>query len=200
MYNDVAVGVSQSIDTKECKVTGFRFLGDETVAGLSHLTVVRASFEAPTGDVFEREVVRLNDAVAMVPLHDDGTVSLVRQYRGPVDMELLEIPAGMCDVEGEAYEVAAQRELIEELGLRAESLECVYGYYTAPGFSDHFIRIFIAEGLVEVPMSRYGFEEDAMTVETIHIEDFPQLVSEGVFKDSKTVIGLQFAYQRFMNF
>ena len=61
--------------------------------------------------------------MSVVPLLDDGTVSLVRQYRAALDHDLLEIPAGMRDVEGEPPEVTADRELAEEVGLRAGRLE-----------------------------------------------------------------------------
>ena len=89
---------------------GFRHLHDAEIAQLARLRVVRASFEAPDGSRFERDVVRNQPVVAMVPVADDGTVWLVRQYRGPIDRELLEIPAGLCDVEGEAPEATAVRE------------------------------------------------------------------------------------------
>lgn len=101
-------------------MTGFRHVGDEPIADLARLRVVRGTFEGPDGERFHRDVVRNQEVVAMVPLHDDGTVTLVRQYRGPIDRELLEIPAGLCDVPGEAYEDGARRELVEEVGLAAD--------------------------------------------------------------------------------
>ena len=119
---------------------GFRHLEDREVAELARLRVVRASFEAPDGTTFERDVIRNLDVVAMVPVHPDGTVSLVRQYRGPIDAELLEIPAGLCDVPGEPPEQTAARELREELGLAAETLELAAAYYPVAGVAGQVVR------------------------------------------------------------
>ena len=83
-------------------MAGFRHLGDREVAAGYRIRLVRATFEAPDGSTFERDVVRDKRVVAVVPLLDDARhVLLVRQYRGPVDREMLEISAGLCDVEGE---------------------------------------------------------------------------------------------------
>jgi len=174
-------------------VTGFRHLGDEPVAELARLHVVRGAFEAPDGTTFHRDVIRNQDVVAMVPLHDDGTVTLVRQYRGPIDRELLEIPAGLCDVDDEADEDAARRELVEEVGLQADDLDLVARYHPAAGFSDQFVRLYVATGLHEVAADRQGPEEEAMTVERISLDDVPAMIADGRLGDSKTIIGLLLA-------
>ena len=67
----------------------------------------------------------------------------MRQYRGAVDGMVLEVPAGTCDVEGEALEATAHRELIEEAGLQAASMEFLMGTYNTPGVSDQLTRIFL---------------------------------------------------------
>lgn len=174
-------------------MTGFRHVGDEPVADLARLRVVRGTFEGPDGRRFQRDVIRNQEVVAMVPLHDDGTVTLVRQYRGPIDRELLEIPAGLCDVEGEDYETGARRELVEEVGLEADRLDLVASYHPAAGFSDQFVRLYIATGLHDVEASRQGPEEEAMTVERISLDDVPAMVADGRLGDSKTIIGLLLA-------
>lgn len=171
-------------------MTGFRHLGDEPVVELARLRVVRGSFEAPDGSHFQRDIVRNQEVVAMVPLHDDGTVTVVRQYRGPIDATLLEIPAGLCDVDGEPYEEAAARELVEEVGLVADRLELIARYHPAAGFSDQFVRLYLATGLHAVPDARQGPEEEHMTVERVALDDVPAMVADGRLGDSKTIIGL----------
>ena len=128
-------------------VGGFRHLGDEPIAELARLRVVRGRFEAPDGSTFERDVVRNEAVVAMVPILDDGRVLLVRQYRGPIDRWLLEIPAGLCDIAGEEPEATARRELVEEVGREAGVLELVASSHPAAGFSDQFVRISLATAL-----------------------------------------------------
>ena len=172
---------------------GFRHLHDAEIAQLARLRVVRASFEAPDGSRFERDVVRNQPVVAMVPVADDGTVWLVRQYRGPIDRELLEIPAGLCDVEGEASEATAVRELVEEVGLEAEHLQLIARFHPAAGFSDQFVRLYLATGLTEVGHDRQGPEESHMTVERVALDDVPGLIATGELIDSKTIIGLLLA-------
>jgi ADP-ribose pyrophosphatase len=172
---------------------GFRHLHDTEIAALARLRVVRATFEAPDGSRFERDVVRNNEVVAMVPLADDGTVWLVRQYRGPIDREILEIPAGLCDVEGEPPEATAARELVEEVGLEAGSLELMARFHPSAGFSDQYVRLYLATGLTEVPHDRQGPEETHMTVERVALDDVPALVASGELVDSKTIIGLLLA-------
>lgn len=174
-------------------MTGFRHLGDEVLFETPRMRVCRGTFEAPDGTTFTRDVVRNQEVVAVVPLHGDGTVTLVRQYRGPIDGDLLEIPAGLCDVDGEAYEAAARRELVEEAGLEATTLELVASYHPAAGFSDQFVRLYLAEGLTAVDDARQGPEEEAMTVERVALAEVPSMIADGRLADSKTIIGLLLA-------
>ena len=178
-------------------MTGFRHLGDREVATLDRLRVVRGTFEAPDGSTFERDVIRNQEVVGIIPVLDDGaTVLLVRQYRGPIDQDILEIPAGLCDVDGEASEATAQRELIEEVGRKAAALELVASYYPSAGFSDQFVRLYLATGLTEVPHDRQGPEERHMTVEEFALDGLDAAIADGTLADSKTLIGLLLARER----
>ncbi|MEZ5203956.1 MAG: NUDIX hydrolase [Acidimicrobiales bacterium] len=174
----------------------FRHLADREVATLARCTVVRASFEAPDGSTFERDVVRNQQVVAMVPVLDDGRVLLVRQYRGPVDRWLLEIPAGLCDVPGEDPLDTARRELTEEVGREAGRLELLASYFPAAGFSDQFVRLYLASALTEVPDSRQGIEEAHMTVEPFDLAGLDAAIADATIADSKTLIGLLMARDR----
>lgn len=179
------------------EVSGFRHLGDREVASLDRLRVVRGRFEAPDGSTFERDVVRNQAVAAIVPVLDDGaTVLLVRQYRGPIDRELLEIPAGLCDVDGEELEATARRELVEEVGREAGSMERVARYYPSAGFSDQVVTLYLATDLTEVPHDRQGPEESHMTIEEFALADLDDAIADGSLADSKTLIGLLIARDR----
>lgn len=172
-------------------MTGFRHLDDREVAQLDRLRVVRGRFEAPDGSTFERDVVRNQEVVAIVPVLADGdTVLLVRQYRGPIDRYLLEIPAGLCDVAGEEPEATARRELVEEVGRQAGRLELLASYFPAAGFSDQFVRLYLGTDLTEVPADRQGVEEQDMTVEEFPLARLDEAIASGALADSKTLIGL----------
>lgn len=149
---------------------------------------VRVRDEA--GHEFERDVLRHPGVVAVVPLHDDDTVTLVRQYRVAIDAELLEVPAGTRDVPGEPPEVTAGRELAEEAGLRADHLDELISYHVAPGLTDEAIVLYVARGLHQVPTDRHGPEEQAMTLERVPLEAAIAMVDDGRITDAKTIIGL----------
>ena len=106
--------------------------------------------QTPDGTEIDRQVVRHPGAVAVVPLLADGeTVILVRQYRAALDAQVLELPAGKLDVENEDLTVAAQRELVEEIGRRAGRFELLAEFLNSPGFTDERCWVFLARDLTE---------------------------------------------------
>jgi ADP-ribose pyrophosphatase len=154
---------------------------------------VRGEFEAPDGTRFTRDVVRHPGAVAVVPVTGRDTVLLVRQYRGAVDRELLEIPAGTRDVAGEPAETTARRELEEEVGVRAGRLSLLGTTLNSPGFCDEECHIYMAEQLEPGDPSRHGEEERYLEVVEVALADVEVLVATGEMVDAQTVIGLLLA-------
>ena len=168
----------------------------EDVAYDGWFTVVRGTFEGPSDETFEREYIKHRGAVAVVALDGDDVV-LVRQYRAAIDSLLLEIPAGLLDVDGEAPEDAARRELEEEAGLRVVGdLELLVRYQVGAGFSDHFVIVYLARRTEPCEHDRQSPEEAAMTVERVALADVPALIESGDITDSKTIIGLLLARGR----
>jgi len=159
-------------------------------------SVSRAALLDPAGEPFERSIIHHPGAVAIVPVDANRRVTLVRQYRAPVDRMVLEAPAGTCDVEGEALEATARRELEEEAGLLARSLEVLIGTFNTPGISDQRTTIFLATGLSPCPAQPSGIEEGYMTIETIALGDIESLVADGTLVDETTVLGLLLARAR----
>jgi ADP-ribose pyrophosphatase len=153
-------------------------------------TVDQVRYRAADGTEFDREVVRHPGAVAVVPLHADGTVTLVRQFRAALGAEMLELPAGLRDVAGEGDRGTAERELVEEAGLAADHLELLVTFHNSPGFCDESVSVFLATGLHDVDDDRQGIEEQHMTIERIPLEDALALVDDGLVTDAKTIIGL----------
>jgi ADP-ribose pyrophosphatase len=155
--------------------------------------VAVASFEAPDGELFERDIIRSPGAVGVVPLLFDGdvpTVVFVRQYRGPLDSYLLEIPAGMRDVPDELPELTAQRELVEEAGLSAGRLDHLTHYFSAAGMTDSDMHLYLATELTPVERDVHGPEETHMDVLRLPLADAVEMVLRGEISDAKTVIGL----------
>ena len=156
-------------------------------------SLVEAEFEGPGGATFTRAIVRYLGAVGVVPVHDDGTVSLVRQYRASAEGDVLEIPAGVRDIGGEDPLETAKRELAEEVGLAAATWELLTSYWVAIGFSDERFWCYLATGLSAVDKAPASHEEEHMTVERVALADVPALIASGEIEDAKTIIGLLLA-------
>jgi ADP-ribose pyrophosphatase len=160
----------------------------------SGFSTVRADrVRMPDGDLATREVVEHTDAVAVVPLADDGTVVLLRQYRHPVGEAVLEIPAGKLDVDGEAPVDAARRELLEETGLTADSLELLVTFANSSGWTDEQTTVYLARGLQEgeVPADFTATAEEAdMDIVRLPLEEALDAAQRGELTDAKTLIGL----------
>jgi len=171
-------------------VSQFRKVGERAVHQGSLISVAVGTFEAPDGTTFERDIVRHPGAVAIVPVDDDRSVYLVRQYRAAIDADLLEIPAGKRDVEGEPPEETARRELEEEVGMRAGRLEKLAEFFNSPGFCDEHSFVYLALDLDPCPRQAGSVEERHMSVMRVGLDEVPGLVRRGDIIDAKTIIGL----------
>ncbi len=172
----------------------FRKIDERPVFDSSFLHVAIGTFEAPGGERFERDFVHHPGAVVMVPVDDrTNEVIFVRQYRAPLGMELLEVPAGKRDVAGEPPEVTAARELVEETGMEAGRLELMGRFFNSPGFSDEQSLCYLATDLRAVPDARHGVEEQYMTVERHSLPTALELIRSGEITDAKTIVGLYWA-------
>ncbi len=176
---------------------GFHASRPEDAIFEGHLvTLARVHWRDPEGGEFEREVVHHPGAVAVVPLHPDGTVTLVRQFRAAVGRFLLEAPAGTRDVEGESPAATATRELAEEAGLQAGRLEHLVTFYNSPGFCDQETLVYLATELSPCPTDRGGVEERFMTTATVPLDDVEALAARGALADAQTLLGLLLARRR----
>jgi ADP-ribose pyrophosphatase len=137
------------------------------------------------GNVAEREVIRHKGAVVVLPLHEDGRVELVRQYRYPTDEAILELPAGKLDP-GEEPRTCADRELAEETGWRAVEIHELGSFFTTPGFSDEVLYSFIATPLVPAPEVARDPDEAIENV-TMTVEEALAGCRDGAIQDSKTL-------------
>jgi 8-oxo-dGTP pyrophosphatase MutT (NUDIX family) len=171
----------------------FRQVAEEQVFAAHLFSVARVELSDPEGQPFERFVVHHPGAVAVVAVSDEGSVTLVRQFRAAVGTDLLEIPAGTRDVDGEAPELTAQRELAEEAGLEASRVDLLVGTYNSPGYSDQRTLIYLATGLRPAPTGRTGVEERWMGTEVVALDDVDQLVADGTITDETTILGLLLA-------
>ena len=145
----------------------------------------------PSGAEAQREVVRHKGAVVVLPLHEDGRVELVRQYRYPPDEILLELPAGKLD-SGEKPGECARRELAEETGWRATEIHELGSFFTTPGFSDEILHAFVATGLAPAP-DVVPDPDEAIEIVTMTVDEALEACRDGRIRDSKTLAVLLLA-------
>ncbi len=149
--------------------------------------------QLPNGVTIDLETIRHPGAAAVVPMKDDGTVVLVRQFRHAAGGFIYEIPAGKLSP-GEDPLHCAARELEEEVGYRAASFELLSSIFTAPGFADEVIHVYKATGLIK---GRQQLDQD----EVLEIVEMPltaamEKIVDGTIRDGKTIVGLQAVYIR----
>lgn len=125
-----------------------------------------------------REFVDHPGAVAVLAIDDQERVLLIRQYRHPVRMRELELPAGLLDVEGENPLAAAQRELAEEADLQASEWSLLTDFFTSPGSNSEAIRVFLARGLSATPAFERTAEEADLELHWVSLDDAVDAVLE----------------------
>jgi ADP-ribose pyrophosphatase len=151
-----------------------------------HLTIEEVTL--PNGHVMPLEIVRHPGAAAVVAMDEQGNVTLIRQYRHAVGGYLWEIPAGKLEPD-ETPLTCATRELAEEVGLQAATLEPIGSIVTCPGFCDEVIHLFLATSLSRVPMQR-GVDEVIESVSAVPLASALAMIRTGAIRDSKTIAGL----------
>ena len=150
--------------------------------------------EIREGDVeYKREIVVHKGSAVIIPVFDDETVALVRQYRHAAGRHLLEICAGTLNA-GEDPELGAARELEEEIGVTAAKIDKLTEFYVSPGFLTEKMFVFLATELTE---TEQNLEEDELL--TIERHSFPALldmIRRGEIEDAKTMVAIMLAAER----
>lgn len=145
--------------------------------------------ELPNGETSTREIVLHNGAVAVCALTSDNKIVLVEQFRKPLDDTMLEIPAGKLEI-GEEREEAAKRELEEETGYKAKSLQLITDMYGSPGFTNEKISIYLATELL--PGEVHLDEDEFIEIHELSISEAQEKLLNNELNDAKTIIALQY--------
>jgi len=145
------------------------------------------------GETLRRVYLKHLSAVAVLAVDEQDQVLLINQYRHPVRMKLWEIPAGLLDVDGEPMLEGAQRELAEEADLQAQTWSTLLDFYTTPGANNEAIRIYLAEGLTEVPEAERHVreaEEAEITTAWLPLSEAVQAVLSGQIHNPSAANGI----------
>jgi len=149
--------------------------------------------QLPQGRVTKREIVEHSGCVAIVPIDADMNVLLVRQYRKPVEQVLLEIPAGGLE-EREEPEACARREMEEETGYGAGSMERLASFFTTPGFCDEEMHAFLATALT--PGKPHPEPDESIEVVRAPLAAVTGMIQRGEIRDAKSIACLLLTLER----
>lgn len=170
-------------------------VGSREVLGTGRVSsFVEEQIDTPSGDTITRQFITHPGAVAVVAWREDeDQIAVLRQYRHPVGMELVEIPAGLLDVDGEEWLLGAQRELAEEIELAAGRWDVLVDITTTPGSSEESLRIYLARDVRPAPRPD-GFvlegEEAHMTWEWVSRQDLVDEILAGRCQSPSLVSGV----------
>lgn len=146
----------------------------------------------PDGDLAVRDVLVHPGSVGVLVLDDEQRVLVLRQYRHPIGRRLWELPAGLLDYPGEDRLAAAQRELAEEAHLSADHWRILVDAYTSPGISDESVRIYLAQGVHELPGERAAgrHEEADLPTQWVPLTELLEGVLAGTLSNPLLVMGV----------
>jgi ADP-ribose pyrophosphatase len=152
--------------------------------------VSQVGIRLPNGRERQYDLVEHSDSIAIVPVDHAGRIYFVSQYRVGSESELLELPAGVMET-GETPLECAKREIREEIGMAAEEMQQLGGFYLAAGYANEYMTVFLAAGLYESPLDPDA--DEFLNISTMTIPEAYAFAREGKFHDGKTLAALLLA-------
>lgn len=144
----------------------------------------------PNGKEAKREIVRHDDAAAVIAFDEEERMLFVKQYRIAINQLSIEIPAGLMDLEDESALETAKRELEEETGYQAADWSFVTSFYSTPGFTDEYLEIYEAKNLIQVEHPLEQDEDETIELVKLTFEEAWEEYEKGLLRDSKSVFAL----------
>ena len=166
----------------------FEILGKDLVYHGTIIDFYKLKLRTPAGHEVSWDHIEHKGASAVLPIDDEGKVLTVTQYRGAIDDIMIEIPAGGRDSVEEDFAVCAARELEEETGFRAGSLEHLVDVHTAAAYTSEKIAVYVAKDLI--PSRQHLDEDEFINVEAYSVEELKQMIYDCKIQDAKTICGI----------
>lgn len=165
----------------------FRVEAEREIYQARIIRLVARDLVLPNGRRTTFTVVEHPGAVAIVPVHDNGDVVLLRQFRPTIGQEIFEIPAGTIE-KGEAPLATAKREIVEETGLAAKKWTKIAEFFTAPGFCTEYMHVYVARGLTA--KTAPGDADEILHPVRMSLKEAIQLIDRKRIRDAKSIAGL----------
>ena len=157
------------------------------------IRLVERKLVLPNGRRTTFHIVEHPGAVAIVPVHANGDVVLLKQFRPTIGMEIYEIPAGTIE-KGEKPLATAKREIVEETGFKATRWDKIADFYTAPGFCDERMHVYVARDLM--PAKADGDDDEILKPVRMTIDAALKLIRTRRIRDAKSIAGLMLYHGR----
>lgn len=151
------------------------------------ISVRSDTFKDEKGKEFRYDIVMHPGAVVMIPIHKDGRIHFVKQWRRAIQDILIELPAGTLEKNEEPL-YSAQRELQEEIGYKARRMTNLGGFFTAPGFCNEYLHLFLAEDLIESFLTCDDSEHIDHCI--LSLQEALDWIEKGRINDAKTICGI----------
>lgn len=165
-------------------------IGSKEIFKGNIINVEQLTVELPNGKRATRDMIKHPGASVIIPITDKNEIYMVRQFRKAIERESLELPAGKLDPGETPYE-CAKRELKEETGLDAESIDFLISIHSTPGFCNEVLHIFTAKGLIEG--NSCTDPDEFLNCEKFEISQLLKMIYDHKITDSKTIVGILMA-------
>lgn len=158
--------------------------------------IIQKEYEGPDGK-YARDCVEPGNASIILPINEKNEIIFIKQYRASIESVALELPAGRIE-ENENPKDTAQRELEEETGIKANSIEFLTSCYPSAGYTNEKIYIYLAKDF------SYGNQhlddtEEILSIEKIHVEDCVKLILENKIDHASVIIAVLTYYYKYYN-
>jgi ADP-ribose pyrophosphatase len=151
-------------------------------------SIYEENVSLPDGKSVKQSWIDHKPTVAIIPVNNEGKILLISQYRAAAKQNLLEIPAGTMDGEGESPLVCAGRELAEETGFKAKTLIKIFEGFLLPGYCNEYMYFFLAKDLYYEPLA--ADDDEFIEVLPTAFAETKELLRDGKIIDAKTALGL----------
>ena len=174
-----------------------KLLSEEIKFEGPRFTVKRKKYEREDGLIYIRDCVEPGDAVVILPVTENNEVIFIKEEREVIGRISMGLPAGMIDKDENPADTA-KRELEEETGLKANSIEFMTSYFPSCGYTNERIYIYLARDF-SLGNKHFDVDEEIIETEKIKIEDCMKMVKESKLDHASANIAILLYYYKFCN-